>query len=332
LTTLRVDPFAPDPAIIARAAELLRRGEVVAFPTETVYGLGADATNPEAVQRIYDVKGRPAYNPLIVHVPDATAARRLAAAWPGEAEALAERWWPGPLTLVVRKSPVIPDIVTAGLPTVALRVPAHPVAQAILRASGVPMAAPSANLSGMTSPSQARHVERCLGSRIPLIIDGGPTEFGIESTVVDLSGSRPRLLRPGSISRAELERLLGPLEDPSRTGAPGAALPSPGMLDRHYAPAAELWLYPGPQDLTMHARLRAAHAAGAMVGAVVHHTIPPACDTVVALPPEPLGYARGLYQALHRLDERGCRLIVVEPPPETPAWAAIRDRLTRASG
>jgi len=329
--TLRVDPLTPDPSVIARAAALLRNGEVVAFPTETVYGLGADATNPEAVRRIFEAKGRPAYNPLIVHVADVAAARRLAAPWPEAADALADRWWPGPLTLVVRKSPAIPDIVTAGLPTVALRVPSHPVAQAILRAAGVPLAAPSANLSGQTSASQARHVEKSLGDRVPLIIDGGPTEVGIESAVVDLSNPTPRLLRPGSISRDDLARLLGQLEVPSGAAAPGAALPSPGMLDRHYAPAAELVLYSGSQDPVIHARLAAARAEGARVGALVHHTLPGACETIVALPPEPAGYARGLYQALHELDERGCRLILVEAPPATPAWAAVRDRLVRAS-
>ena len=332
MTTLRVDPSAPDPAIIARAAALLRNGDVVAFPTETVYGLGADATNPEAVKRIYEAKGRPAYNPLIVHVPDAASARRLAASWPSEADAVTERWWPGPLTLVVRKSAMIADIVTAGLPTVALRVPSHPVAQAILRAAGIPIAAPSANLSGMTSPSQARHVEKSLGGRIPLIIDGGPTEVGIESTVVDLSGATPRLLRPGSISREALERILGPLEDTPAAGGPGAALPSPGMLERHYAPAAQLLLYTGSADHVMRARFGAARAAGEKIGAVVYHATPDACDMVVALPPEPLGYGRGLYQALHELDDRGCRLILVEAPPEIAAWAAVRDRLSRASG
>ena len=331
MTILRVNPFSPDPAVIARAAELLRGGQVVAFPTETVYGLGADATNPEAVQRIYQAKGRPAYNPLIVHVPDVAAARLLAASWPSAAQVLADRWWPGPLTLVVQKSAVIPDIVTAGRPTVALRVPANPVAQAILRAAGIPLAAPSANLSGMTSASQARHVEKGLGDRIPLIIDGGPTEIGIESTVVDLTGPAPRLLRPGAISRNDLERVLGPLEDPLHANAPNAARPAPGMLDRHYAPAAELLLYLGSHDAELQVRVSAAQAAGGMIGAVVHHVLPDACDAFVALPPEPHGYARGLYQALHELDDRGCRLILVEAPPGTPEWAAVRDRLSRAS-
>ena len=331
MSTLRVDAFSPDPAIIARAAELLREGQVVAFPTETVYGLGADATSPEAVQRIYEAKGRPAHNPIIVHVADVAAARRLAAPWPAVADELADRWWPGPLTLVVRKSPAIPDIVTAGQPTVALRVPAHPVAQAILRAARIPLAAPSANLSGRTSPTQARHVEKSLAGRVPLIIDGGPTDIGIESTVVDLSGPVPRLLRPGLIARGELERVLGPLEGPPEPGASDEGRPSPGMLDRHYAPSAALVLYSGTPSPELRHRADAVRADGGLIGAVVHHLLPHGCDTLVALPGEPGAYASGLYRALHELDDRGCRLILVEAPPDSPDWAAVRDRLTRAS-
>jgi len=331
MPTLRVDAFSPDPAVIARAAELLREGQVVAFPTETVYGLGADATSPEAVQRIYEAKGRPAHNPIIVHVPDVAAARRLAAPWPAIADLLADKWWPGPLTLVVRKSAAIPDIVTAGQPTVALRVPAHPVAQAILQAARIPLAAPSANLSGMTSPTRARHVEKSLAGRVPLIIDGGPTDIGIESTVVDLSGPVPRLLRPGQITRDELERMLGPLEGPPVSSASDAGRPSPGMLDRHYAPAAALVLYARTPGADLRRRVDAVRSEGGLVGAVVHHILPDGCDTLVALPAEPGGYARGLYRALHDLDDRGCRLILVETPPDSPGWAAVRDRLARAS-
>jgi L-threonylcarbamoyladenylate synthase len=331
MATLRVDASSPDPAIIAQAAELLREGQIVAFPTETVYGLGADATSPEAVQRIYEAKGRPGHNPIIVHVADVAAARRLAAPWPAIADVLADKWWPGPLTLVVRKSAAIPDIVTAGQPTVALRVPAHPVAQAILKAARIPLAAPSANLSGRTSPTQARHVEKSLAGRVPLIIDGGPTDVGIESTVVDLSGPAPRLLRPGLIARGDLERVLGPLEGPAEPEAPDAARPSPGLLERHYAPAAALVLTAGTPSAELRARVDAVHAEGGLVGAVVHHILPHGCDTLVALPAEPGAYARGLYRALHELDDRGCRLVLVETPPDTPDWAAVRDRLTRAS-
>ncbi len=194
---LAVDPFSPEPERIARAAEVLRRGGLVAFPTETVYGLGANALDPNAVAGIFHAKGRPANNPVIVHVAEARDVLRVVADWPEIAERLAQRFWPGPLTLVLPKRAGVPDVVTAGGPTVAVRVPAHPVALALLRAVGVPIAAPSANRSTQLSPTRAEHVQRGLDGLIDLILDGGPTTGGLESTVLDVTTTPPRLLRPG---------------------------------------------------------------------------------------------------------------------------------------
>lgn len=330
MTTDRRPRVVPaDAAGIAEAAALLRAGDIVAFPTETVYGLGGNALDPMAVARIYEAKGRPAHNPLIVHLPDAAAARCLAATWPEPAERLGRRWWPGPLTLVLPRAACVPDIVTAGGGTVALRVPAHPAAQALLRAAGVPLAAPSANRSGEVSPTTAAHVARGLAGRIPLVLDGGATDVGIESTVLDLSGPVPVLLRPGMISRAELEREIGPVEVPGRTRLHDEPRPSPGMLERHYAPRAPLHLLDAEQDA---ARLiRAVRARGGRVGAVTLGGPPPDADEVIPLPADADRYARGLYGALHRLDELGVALILAVAPPPDPRWDAVRDRLRRAA-
>ena len=320
-----VSPTHPDPAVMARAAELLRAGQIVAFPTETVYGLGANALDPAALERVYRAKGRPAYNPLIVHVADSTAAAALVAEWPDVATQLAARWWPGPLTLVLPRGPRVPPRVSAGLTTIALRVPAHPVAQALLRASGLPIAAPSANRSGEVSPTTAAHVEASLGSSVPLILDAGPTSVGIESTVVDLSGRVPVLLRPGMVSRPELEELLGALRVPH----PGDALaprPSPGMLQRHYAPRAECLLVGSAGEAARVIEAR----AGVRIGALVRTLTLTGVELTVRLPPDPAGYARELYQALHHLDA-AVPLILIERPPADPAWEGIRDRLARAT-
>src|SRR5581483_10612849 len=238
---VRVHPQKPDETAMTRAAEALRGGGLVAFPTETVYGLGANALDAEAVARIFAAKGRPANNPLIVHVPDVAAARELVTDWPETAERLAERFWPGPLTLALPRRETIPDIVTAGGPTVAVRVPAHPVALALFRAAGVPVAAPSANRSGYLSPTRAEHVLAGLDGRIEMVLDAGPVPGGIESTVLDLTGDPPRLLRPGLVSPAELEAVIGPIRtaEPAPTGG-DRPLPSPGMLSRHYAPRTPL--------------------------------------------------------------------------------------------
>ncbi|HLL45500.1 MAG TPA: L-threonylcarbamoyladenylate synthase [Longimicrobiaceae bacterium] len=329
MPTLAVDPRSPDPAAIRRAAGTLRRGGLVAFPTETVYGLGANALDPEAVARIFAAKGRPSYNPLIVHLADADAARALAAEWSAAAERLAERFWPGPLTLVVPRRAAVPDAVTAGLPSVALRVPAHPVAQALLREAGIPVAAPSANRSTEVSPTTAAHVERSLGGRVALILDGGPTPVGIESTVVGLAGTVPTLLRPGTVSIEELRDAVGPVVLPSHGPGGTGARPSPGMLDRHYAPRAALRAA-GRDALVEELRDRSGTGGRTAVLSLGGAPNLPAAD-VVAMPRDAREYAARLYATLHRLDDEGFERILVELPPDTPEWAGVRDRLRRAS-
>jgi L-threonylcarbamoyladenylate synthase len=317
-----VSAESPDPALIARAAALLGQDRLVAFPTETVYGLGANALHPAAVEKIYEAKGRPAHNPLIVHVADATAAQRLVTAWPEAAARLAARWWPGPLTLVLPKSRDVPAEVTAGLGTVAIRVPAHPVALALLRAAGGPVAAPSANRSGQVSPTTAAHVVESLGERVQMVLDGGPTSVGIESTVLDLSDRAPILLRPGMVSREALEAVVGPIG----TAAPAAAAaprPAPGMLDRHYAPNARVILFNDAAEV--------AAQRGPAAAALLRSVGLPDVRLQERLPVDPSGYARELYGALRRLDAQGPEVILVERPPMTPEWAAIRDRLERAA-
>lgn len=322
MSTIQVDPDRPNAATIERAAAVLRTGGLVAFPTETVYGLGANALDPAAVAKIFAAKGRPSYNPLIVHVVDVAAARSLAAVWPEVADTCAAAFWPGPLTLVVAKHPSVPDAVTAGLATVALRVPAHPVARTLLEAAGLPIAAPSANRSTELSPTAARHVQKSLEPAVDLILDGGPSPVGIESTVLDVSGPVLVLLRPGSISQAELERVVGPVSLPIGGHLSGEARPSPGMLDRHYAPRGELRLFTpcGVLDVRPDRTTGALLLGGTL--AVQH---------AVRMPTDPAGYAQRLYAELHRLDDLGCDLILVERVPESPEWAGVRDRLARAA-
>lgn len=326
---LPVDPVHPDPQALAAAAETLRRGGLVAFPTETVYGLGAHALDPDAVARIYAAKGRPGYNPLIVHVADTDAARRLVRAWPAEAEALAAAFWPGPLTLVLPKNDSVPHAVTAGLASVALRVPAHPVAHALLRAAGIPVAAPSANRSTEVSPTTARHVERSLGERVDVIVDGGPCPVGIESTVLSLAGAVPTLLRPGTISVDDLRPIIGEVALPSDAPDATAARPSPGMMDRHYAPRAELGLYsaeaPGPREVVPGRTMVLALKTNVRVTDLL-----PGSE-IIRMPSDPAEYASRLYDLLHSLDDHGYARIWVQEPPDTPAWAGVRDRLRRAA-
>jgi L-threonylcarbamoyladenylate synthase len=286
---------------VARAAALIREGRLVAFPTETVYGLGANALDAAAVERIFAAKGRPRTSPLIVHVDSVEMARSLASEWPPAAETLAARFWPGPLTLVVSKRPVIPDIVTAGLPTVGLRMPAHPLALELIRAAGVPIAAPSANRFTELSPTTAAHVPPLAD----FILDGGPARVGIESTVLSLAGP-PRLFRPGVIPLPEIEALIGPVLQAGPVEAGPHA--SPGMHRRHYRPVTPLRLGPPPAE---------GNGAWLRIGK--------------EMPADPLAYAAALYETLHRLDSQGLDWIAVEPPPETPEWAGVRDRLRRAA-
>ncbi len=289
---------------VERAAELIRAGKLVAFPTETVYGLGANALDAAAVARIFEAKGRPRTSPLIVHVDSVAMARELAARWPDAAETLARKYWPGPLTLVVPKLG-IPDIVTAGLPTVGLRMPAHPLALALIRAAGVPIAAPSANRFTRLSPTAAGHVPEELAD---YVLDGGPARVGIESTVLSLA-EEPLLLRPGVIPLPEIEALIGPV----RTAAAPAGGPhaSPGMHPRHYRPGTRLILFrrgdPLPQGRGTCLRLGR------------------------EMPADPRAYAALLYEKLHALDAEDWDWIAVERPPATPEWAGVLDRLERAS-
>lgn len=309
---------------IERAAALLRDGRLVAFPTETVYGLGALALDPIAASRIFEAKGRPAYNPLIVHVADRAGARAVVSSWDARADALADAFWPGPLTLILPKDPRVPAAVTAGLGAVAVRVPSHPVARALLDAVGAPVAAPSANRYTRISPTTARHVEKSLGGRIDAILDGGATPIGIESTVLDLCGEVPVLLRPGAISIDELRDVVGGVELPTTSPGEGAARPSPGLSPRHYAPAGGVELVPG-DALDAH--------LGGSVGVVARRRRPEGAssDAWLELPGDAEGFARQLYAALHALEDLGVSRIVVEAPPPGAAWDGVRDRLGRAA-
>jgi L-threonylcarbamoyladenylate synthase len=314
---------AADPAI-PEAAAILAAGGLVAFPTETVYGLGADGLNPEAVARIYTAKGRPATNPVILHVADVASALPLAACWPVEAQLLAKRFWPGPLTLVLPATDQVPVIVRAGGPTVALRCPAHPVALALIRAVGRPLAAPSANRSQHLSPTLAGHVAASLGEAVDLILDGGPTKAGLESTILDLSGGRPRILRPGPIGPAELAAVIGPIDLWEGSVETGQRQEAPGMAERHYAPRARLELVaPGTGVL-------ASTGTVAYVGFGVLPALPDGVRSVL-LPLDAECVATRLYALLHELDEAGFTRVVLERPPLGDAWLAVRDRLMRAS-
>jgi L-threonylcarbamoyladenylate synthase len=325
-----VDPQAPDPVTIDRAAAILRAGGLVAFPTETVYGLGAHALDPAAVQRIYSAKGRPSFNPLIVHVANEDAARALAAEWPETASRVARAFWPGPVTIVVPKRPIVPDSVTAGLGSVAIRVPAHPVALALIRAAGIPIAAPSANRSTELSPTSARHVAASLGDRVDLILDGGDTTVGIESTVLDLRGPRPTILRPGVIGTRELEPIVGKL---ARAGDTRGETPraSPGLLERHYAPRARLELFAPAEVPRVMTDARVLAARGRKVGALLTRADLPGVEPQIRMPDDPIAYARRLYAALHALDDLGCEVVFAERVPDDEPWLAVADRLQRAA-
>lgn len=312
---------------IADAAAALRRGELVIFPTETVYGLGANALSAEAIQRIYALKGRPATNPLIVHVADADAARRWCSDWPEAAERLARAFWPGPLSLVLPKAAGIVDEATAGLPTVGLRVPSHPLAQALLKEAGVPVAAPSANPFTRLSPTRVEHVRREYAGRVTWILDGGQSAVGLESTVVSLAGPRPTLLRPGMISRRQLEEVVGPLgvAEPPKSGE---AHHAPGQHAAHYRPRTRLFLFETGAPVGLGGR---GHALTITIGARPGSGTGPTPDVTV-MPSDPAAYAETLYAVLHNLDEQGYDWIAVEWPPESASWEAIRDRLRRAAG
>ena len=306
----------PAPGVRARlsvtlqeAADLIRVGGLVAFPTETVYGLGANALDESAVRKIYQLKRRPETSPLIVHVSSIDMAKAIVSEWPPLAEDLACQWWPGPLTLVLPKRPAIPDIVTAGLPTVGVRMPSHPVALQLIQKAGVPIAAPSANRFTGVSPTTPEHVRAAFGSEVP-VLEGGQSHVGIESTVVAIQNGALKLLRPGMISLGELEH--------AAAGSGGAHL-APGMSVRHYSPRTPLLLVQRSEDLP--------NALGAYIWRLRN------ADAVrnVRMPEDPRAYAACLYAVLHQLDAENHPWIAVELPPGTEEWAAIRDRLQRAA-
>ena len=301
---------------IEAAARLIREGQLVAFPTETVYGLGANALDAAAVDRIYEAKGRPPTSPLIVHVSSIEMGRELTRAWPDAAESLARRYWPGPLTLVLPKSDCVPDRVTAGLNTVGIRMPDHPIALALIAAAGFPIAAPSANRFSELSPTTAGHVRGALGDRVSMILDGGPTRVGIESTVLSLAGVEPVLLRPGMISQRDIEYVIGPVR--IQSGTPDAAHPSPGMHPKHYSPRTPVILVHG--GVLPPGR-----------GAYLWIETPAAAERSIHMPAEPHAYAAALYDTLHQADALGVDWIAVERPPSGTMWAGVLDRLERAS-
>ncbi|MEW6302493.1 MAG: L-threonylcarbamoyladenylate synthase [Verrucomicrobiota bacterium] len=318
-------------AAVARAAEALRAGEVVAVPTETVYGLAANAFDADAVRRIFEIKGRPAHNPIIVHVADREMARRCVSDWPSVAEELANSFWPGPLTIVLPRAKEIPDVVTAGGDTVGVRWPSHPFMQELIRACGFPLAAPSANPSNRISPTNAEHVRKTLGHRLGLIIDGGQAQVGIESTVIDVSVSPPRLLRPGMIHEESLLAVTGELQT---AGGEGGTLRSPGMLKKHYAPRAKLEVWHWNNEAELEARAARSGHARAKIHVIAHTRIPlgGSYGRVSVIPHDAEAFARAIYGELHACDDAGAGLIVVEALPETPEWRAIADRLRRAAG
>lgn len=336
--TLPVSPLRPEPEPIAEAASCLRSGGLVAFPTETVYGLGVSALDAVAVRRLFAAKGRPSDDPLIVHVASIADLDPLVAARPPVVDALAARFWPGPLTLVLPRSSRVPDEVTAGLGTVAVRVPAHPVAQALLRAAAIPVAAPSANLFSRPSPTRASHVLDDLDGRIDLVIDGGQTDVGVESTVLDLSVDPPAVLRPGAVTLEMLGPLLPGVR--ARTGESGGGPQrSPGLLTRHYSPRAPLTLYEGPPPAVLERLVRdaaAAIASGQRVGVLLpDDDRVPALDLVrpaVGASGDGAAIAARLYAALRELDAAGVDVILARALPETATLGpAIGDRLRRAA-
>jgi L-threonylcarbamoyladenylate synthase len=310
---------------VSRAARVLRGGGVVAFPTETVYGLGADTFNDRALERVYRLKGRPERNPLIAHVRGEDDARRVTARWDDRCAHLAAHFWPGPLTIVVTRAPRVPPRATAGWPTIAVRAPDHPLAQRLLCAFGGPVSAPSANRFGHVSPTTARHVaDDFADSPELLVLDGGPCRLGIESTVVDLCGTTPRLLRPGAISAQELREALG---EPVATGAVDRQAQSPGTSPRHYAPSLPAELVAGGDILR-----RLADLAGPAIVLALGEATVPEPHRVIAMPPGAAAYAARLYGALREAEASGAqRILIEEPTSEQGMWAAIRDRLRRAT-
>ncbi len=311
-------------AELADACAALRRGEVIGLPTETVYGLAGDAANADAVRRIFATKGRPADHPLIVHLADATQLPDWASDVPEAAQRLAAAFWPGPLTMILKRAPGVLDLVTGGQDTVGLRVPNHPVALALLNAFGGGLAAPSANRFGHVSPTTAQHVRDEFGEAVPVVLDGGPCKVGIESTIVDLSGDIPRILRPGQIGADAIAQVLG---QPIATGAQQASPRVSGSLASHYAPDTPAERVPTERLDTM---IRQAHGSGESVRVLALRHLPNGVHGLV-MPNDPEQYARHFYAALRSLDAEGAERLLIELPPDEPRWLALHDRISRAT-
>ncbi|WP_456367638.1 L-threonylcarbamoyladenylate synthase [Thermococcus sp.] len=322
-----------DPRKIRIAARFILNGKLVAFPTETVYGLGADALNPDAVKRIFEAKGRPPDNPLIIHIADFRDLKRVARDIPKEAKLLAEKFWPGPLTMVLPKADEVPPVTTGGLDTVAVRMPAHPIALALIKAS-TPVAAPSANISGKPSPTSADHVVDDFYGRIEVIIDGGETNIGVESTVIDLSSERPMLLRPGGLPLEEIEATIGPVEiHPAVKGKTVDMARAPGMKYRHYSPNAQVIVVEGPSNRVrrkIEELVREYRSMGYRVGVMAREEI--SADEFYFLGKTPADVARNLFKALRELDKRGVDVIIAEGIEEKGIGLAVMNRLKKASG
>ena len=316
---------------VGEAVALLQAGEVVALPTETVYGLAANALNAGAVQKIYAAKGRPAHNPVIVHVASLDMARKCVARWSDEADRLAREFWPGPLTLVLPRAQVIPDVVSAGGNTVGVRLPLHPFIRKVIERCGFPLAAPSANPANQISPTTAEHVAEGLSGRIPLIVDAGPTSVGIESTVLDLSSENIRILRPGMISARQIEKTLGQKLSPGLDDS--AELKSPGLLQKHYSPRARLIVTSWKNEAELNEHVKSSGIKPEAVHVIAYDCIPQInpFGRVAIIPHDEDAYARALYAELHRSDQLGASLIIVERPPSGAEWDGIHDRLKRAS-
>lgn len=322
----------------SEAVRLIKEGQVAALPTETVYGLAANALDSEAVRRIYEAKGRPATNPLIVHVSSLSMAQSCVITWPIEAERLARHFWPGPLTMVLPRARIIPEVVTGGGGTVGVRFPLHPFIRKVIELCEFPLAAPSANRANQLSPTTAEHVRRGLEGKIPLIVDGGPTSVGIESTVLDLTSLSPTVLRAGMISARQMAEVLG-IEVKEGSPAPPGGEPakSPGTLQKHYSPRARLMLlgWRSENELMQQAAelQRDTGVALAAMHVLAHDRIPQAnpFGRVAIIPHDAEAYARAIYAELHRSDELGAQLILAENVPSGEEWNGIRDRLTRAS-
>jgi L-threonylcarbamoyladenylate synthase len=318
---------------VKRAAELLRAGEIVALPTETVYGLAANTLDEKAVAKIFEIKGRPENNPIIVHVASNEMAKRCVESWPELADKLSRSFWPGPLTLVLPRAEIIPDIVTAAGTTVGVRWPGHPFIQAVIRECNFPLAAPSANLSNRVSPTSAEHVRKQLGGKVSLIVDGGQSQVGIESTVLDLSVNPPQVLRPGMIHAESLTAAMGDFrfaisDFMNKTeGVPR----SPGLPKKHYSPKAKLLVLNWHNDADLKSQISNLKSQNCHVIAYAKIPVGENFARVSVIPHDAEAFARAIYAELHRCDEAGAELIIVEAPPESPEWSGITDRLRHAS-